>query len=87
MIFGSPDFDLLISTQESDSNHLIEWFKINKMQANPDKFQVLAVGKKTYGFASPTLGRHISTFRGYQILFSIRDPYINRFTDHFSIHS
>ena len=46
--FGSPDFDLLISTLESDSNNLIEWFKINKMQANPDKFQVLAVGKKTY---------------------------------------
>ena len=23
------------------------------------------------GFASPTLGQHISTFRGYQILFSI----------------
>ena len=46
--FGSPDFDLLISTLESDSNHLIEWFKINKMQANPVKFQVLAVGKKTY---------------------------------------
>ena len=45
--FGSPDFDLFISTLESDSNHLIEWFKINKMQANPDKFQVLAVGKKT----------------------------------------
>jgi hypothetical protein len=34
----SPDFDLLISTLESDSNHLIEWFKINKMQANPDKY-------------------------------------------------
>jgi hypothetical protein len=46
--FVSPDFDLLISTLESDSNHLIEWFKINKMQANPDKFQALAVGKKTY---------------------------------------
>jgi hypothetical protein len=43
------DFDLLISTLEFNSNHLIEWFKINKMQANPDKFQVLAVGKKTYG--------------------------------------
>jgi hypothetical protein len=41
-------FDLLISTLEFNSNHLIEWFKINKMQANPDKFQVLAVGKKTY---------------------------------------
>ena len=39
------------------------------------------------GFASPTLGRHISTFRGYRILFSIRNPYINRFTNHFSIHS
>ena len=39
------------------------------------------------GFASPALGRHISTFRGYRILFSIRNPYINRFTNHFSIHS
>jgi hypothetical protein len=39
------------------------------------------------GFTSPTLGRHISTFRGYRILFSIRNPYINRFTNHFSIHS
>jgi hypothetical protein len=28
------------------------------------------------GFASPTLGQHISTFRGYRILFSIRNPYI-----------
>ena len=33
--------------------------------------------------ASPTLGQHISTFRGYRILFSIRNPYINRFTNHF----
>ena len=35
----------------------------------------------------PTLGQHISTFRGYLILFSIRNPYIYRFTNHFSIHS
>jgi hypothetical protein len=34
---------------ESESNVLINWFKVNKMQANPDKFQVLAVGKKTFG--------------------------------------
>jgi hypothetical protein len=27
---------------------LIDWFKDNKMQANHDKFQVLAVGKKTF---------------------------------------
>jgi hypothetical protein len=39
------------------------------------------------GFAAPTLGWHISTFRGYQLLFSIQNPYINRFTNHFSIHS
>ena len=43
--------------------------------------------KENSGFAAPTLGRHISTFRGSQILFSIRNPYINRFTNHFSIHS
>ncbi len=29
----------------------------------------------------------VGTFRGYQILFSIRNPYINRFTNHFTIHS
>ena len=46
-----------------------------------------ALHKENSEFAAPTLGRHISTFRGYQILFSIRNPYINRFTNHFSIHS
>ena len=46
-----------------------------------------ALYKENSGFATPTLGRHISTFRGYRILFSIRNPYINRFTNHFSIHS
>ena len=46
--FCNPDFDALISTLETDSNQLIEWFRINKMQANPDKFQFLAVGRKTY---------------------------------------
>jgi hypothetical protein len=35
-------------TLETDSNQLIEWFRINQMQANPDKFQFLAVGRKTY---------------------------------------
>jgi hypothetical protein len=46
-----------------------------------------AMHTENSGFASPTLGQHISTFRGYQILFSIRNFYINRFTNHFSIHS
>ena len=39
---------ILTSVLESESNVLINWFKGNKMQANPDKFQVLAVGKKTF---------------------------------------
>ena len=46
-----------------------------------------AIHTENSGFASSTLGQHISTFRGYRILFSIRNPYINRFTKHFSIHS
>ena len=46
-----------------------------------------ALHKEHSGFADPTSGRHISTFRGYRILFSIRNPYINRFTNHLSIHS
>ena len=46
--YGHPDFNVLTSVLESESNVLINWFKVNKMQANPDKFQVLAVGKKTF---------------------------------------
>ena len=46
-----------------------------------------ALHKENSGFAASTQGRHISTFRGYRICFSIRNPYINRFTNHFSIHS
>ena len=42
--FCSP----VISTLASESVQLTHWFKVNKMQANHDKFQVLAVGKKAY---------------------------------------
>jgi hypothetical protein len=42
-----------------------------------------ALHTENSGFVSVTLRRHISTFRGYGILFSIRKPYINRFTNHF----
>jgi hypothetical protein len=42
--------------------------------------------KENSWFAAATQGRHISTFRGYRVLFCIRNPYINRFTNHFSIH-
>jgi hypothetical protein len=33
---------------EKESSILIEWFNFNCMQANPVKFQAIAVGKKTY---------------------------------------
>jgi hypothetical protein len=33
-----------------------------------------AMHTENSGFASATLGQHISTFRGYRILFSIRNP-------------
>jgi hypothetical protein len=42
-----------------------------------------ALHKENSGYAAPTLGRHIFTFRGYLILFSIRNPYINCFTNLF----
>jgi hypothetical protein len=33
-----------------------------------------ALHQEHSGFVAPTLDRHISTFRGYRILFSIRNP-------------
>ena len=42
--FYSP----VISTLESESVQLIHWLKVNKMHANPDKLQDLAVDKKAY---------------------------------------
>ena len=38
--FCSPDYDVLISTLESESVQLIHWFKENQMQANPDKYSM-----------------------------------------------
>jgi hypothetical protein len=46
--FCSPHYDNLITAMQTDSIQLIEWFNVNKMQANPEKFQVLAAGNKTY---------------------------------------
>ena len=76
--------------------HCDEWYRVvalprHKFVTGATLLQLVgrqsAIHTENSGFASPTLGQHISTFRGYQILFSIRNPYINRFTNHFSIHS
>ena len=46
--YSHPDFNILMETLGKESMDLVEWFSINRMKANPDKFQALAVGKKTF---------------------------------------
>ena len=46
--FYTSNFDEPISVLQSESNILIDWFHFNMMQANPDKFQSVAIGKSTF---------------------------------------
>ena len=46
--FQSPNYDFMISVLQTESEVLIEWFFKHLMKANPDKFQAIAVGKKTH---------------------------------------
>ena len=46
--FHSPKFDNLLHFLQNASKTLIEWFRFSCMQANPDNFQAIAVGKKTH---------------------------------------
>jgi len=39
---------LVIKSLEDDSASLISWFSVNRMQANPEKFQAMAIGDKTH---------------------------------------
>ena len=41
------DLNTVVKSLEKDSHSLIKWFSDNKMQANPDKFQAIAIGPKT----------------------------------------
>ena len=43
-----PSLATVVKSLEEDSNHLISWFSTNKMQANPEKFQAIAIGTKTH---------------------------------------
>ena len=38
----------VIKSLEDDSASLISWFSVNKKQANPEKFQAMAIGDKTH---------------------------------------
>ena len=46
--YAGYNLDELITKLETDSLILIDWFTINHMKANPDKFQALAIGSKTH---------------------------------------
>lgn len=45
---SDKSIETVIKCLEEDSKSLINWFSDNKMQANPDKFQALAIGKRTH---------------------------------------
>jgi hypothetical protein len=44
---ADDNIDKVVEHLEKDSLALIEWFSCNQMKANPDKFQALAIGKKS----------------------------------------
>jgi len=44
--YADTDINKLIETLEEKSIILINWFSINKMKANHEKFQAIAVGKQ-----------------------------------------
>ena len=43
---SGPDLDGLVKSLEKESAILIDWFANNKMKANPDKFEAIAIGNK-----------------------------------------
>ena len=59
--FSKPGLDKLIQTLQSENQILLNWFNENCMQANPDKFQAIAVGKKTSARRLKTMS--IETFK------------------------
>lgn len=46
-VFTHDKFEVVKQNLESNSVSLIQWFSDNKMQANPNKFQAITVGRKT----------------------------------------
>ena len=46
--YAGYNIEKLITTLENDSLILIDWFTVNQMKANPDKFQAIAIGNKSH---------------------------------------
>ena len=47
VLYCDYDINKVVNTLEADSLKLINWFSINLMKAIPDKFQAIAIAKKT----------------------------------------
>jgi hypothetical protein len=45
--YSGPDLNGLVKSLEKESAILIHWFANNKMKANPNKFQAIAIGNKS----------------------------------------
>ena len=45
---SDKSLEKVIASLEEDSKELINWFSVNKMQADPEKFQAIFLGKKTH---------------------------------------
>ena len=48
LAYAGYNIEKLITTLENDSLILIDWFTVNQMKANPDKFQAIAIGNKSH---------------------------------------
>ena len=48
MYKSDKSLEKVISALEEDSNSLINWLSANKIQASPEKFQAISVGRKTH---------------------------------------
>ena len=46
--YADTDIKKVVQNLEDDSLKLLDWFDYNLMKANPDKFQALAIGKKSF---------------------------------------
>ena len=49
---GDQDLDQVLDNLSHDLQNVIEWFKLNSMKANPDKFQFMVLGKNKPEFVS-----------------------------------
>ena len=62
----------LIITLKNDSLILIDWFTVNQMKANPDKFQAIAIGNKSHSEnISFNLKGNIIKCEDFQLKFNI----------------